>query len=179
MNNSHSHVLNITMLKQEEPNWCYSAVVQSIIKYYNNIDLPQHGIAQTVAAINKLNKPLTNKNMSCMRDPYTFLQQHGYISSTFKSKTIPWEHITSNINEGFPIIIRVSKHYAIICGYSINTATGNQILILDPILPSGGPVAMLYDTFNLRGIETDYEHTGKLAYERLNGYILTDKPTTS
>ncbi len=178
MNNPHSHVLIKSLQKQEGPNWCYSAVVQAIIKYYNNIDLPQHGIAQTVAAINKLNKPLTNKNMSCMRDPYTFLQQHGYISSTFKSKTIPWEHITSNINEGYPIIIRIAKHYAIISGYSINPTIGNQILILDPILPNGGPVAMLHSVFNKHGLQTDYEHTGVPVYERMNGYILTDRPTS-
>ena len=172
MNTPRSHVLIKSLQQQEGPNWCYSAVVQAIIQYYKNIEIPQSNIARTIAQINK------NNNMECMRDPYTFLQDNGYISSTFKKKSISWEVITSNINEGYPIIIRVAKHYAIISGYSINPTIGNQILILDPILPNGGPVAMLHSVFNKHGLQTDYEHTGKPVYERMNGYILTDRPTS-
>lgn len=164
--------IHIIMKQQEGPNWCYSSIIEAIVKYYNkrpnNISLTQRNIASIVA---------NNSCINGMQDPYKFLNGRGYIAGLTTAK-LAWTTITNEIDAGRPIILLVGEHYIILNGYKGNSLKDpNRILyFLDPLLPGGGPVPVKGTDFVTYGFPTDYKHTGKKSYEPQRGYILTKAP---
>ena len=166
-------ILPVTMKQQEGPNWCYSSVIQAIVRYYNkrpnNTRLNQRNIATVVAE---------NRCINGMQDPYAFLYGRGYVAGIYE-KSLTWDIITEQINAGFPIILLVGKHYIILRGYSGNSSRdpNRKLYFLDPLLPDGKTDPLDGSEFIRYGFPTDYEHFGRLVYERQRGYILTKPPS--
>jgi hypothetical protein len=165
-------ILPVTMKQQEGPNWCYSSVIQAIVRYYNkrpnNTRLNQRNIATVVAE---------NRCINGMQDPYYFLNGRGYIAGIY-DKSLTWKVITEEIEKGHPIILLVGQHYIILHGYSGNSSRdpNRKLYFLDPLLENGGPVIVNGRDFIDNGFPTDYKHTGLDSYERQQGYILTKPP---
>lgn len=160
--------LHITMKQQEGPNWCYSSVIEAIVKYYNkiphNTQLTQHNIATIVAG----------KCINGMQDPYNFLDKRGYIAGISTGK-LSWKTITQEIDSGHPIILLVGQHYILLIGYNGKSSKDSErtLVFLDPLLQKGGPVIVSGTDFVNNGFSTDYKYTGIPQYERQRGYILT------
>jgi hypothetical protein len=165
-------IITMKMKQQEKPNWCYSSVIQAIIRYYNKIPnntrLNQRNIASIVAH---------NGCINGMQDPYAFLDGRGYIAGIFR-KSLTWNVITQQIDAGHPIILLVGKHYIILNGYSGSSSHDRyrELYFLDPLKPEGKIVTVKGTDFNHYGFPTDYKHTGLDSYEIQHGYILTQSP---
>ncbi len=148
-----SNVLIITMQQQKGPNWCYSSVIQSIVRYYNkrpnNTRLNQRNIASIVAG---------NTCINGMQDPYYFLHDRGYIAG-LSTKKLTWDVITQQIDAGFPIILLVGEHYIILYGYNGNgyRDPNRKLYFLDPLLPTGKHVELNGSEFVNNGFPTDYK----------------------
>jgi len=165
-------ILPVTMKQQEGPNWCYSSVIQAIVRYYNkrpnNTRLNQQNIATLVAE---------NRCINGMQDPYYFLNGRGYIAGIY-DKSLTWKVITEEIEKGHPIILLVGQHYIILHGYSGNSSRdpNRKLYFLDPLKPEGTIVTVKGTEFSNYGFPTDYKHTGLESYEIQHGYILTQSP---
>ncbi len=164
--------ITMKMKQQEGPNWCYSSVIQAIVRYYNKIPtntrLNQRNIATLVAE---------NRCINGMQDPYYFLNRRGYIAGIYK-KSLTWKVITEEIDKGHPIILLVGKHYIILNGYNGSSSHDRyrELYFLDPLKPEGTTVTVKGTDFSNYGFPTDYKHTGLESYEIQQGYILTQSP---
>jgi hypothetical protein len=153
-----AEVANFSMTCQEEMQWCWAAVTQSV-ENWRGSDVSQSEIASSHVSPDAPNPvcvhPLDSSSdgsfcNTCHRGcggPHSLgsvLNQRGRLSSGGAVQGIPkFEDITAAIDDQRPIPIRIdwgndSGHFICLFGYFTDDSGVRRVRIYDPLLPSLG-----------------------------------------
>lgn len=176
---------------QEKSQWCYAAIAQLVVHYYQDKLIKQSDIVKRVMA---LATPPTSKSVekddNLPQDPYKYLNEMHHIRRSFDDSAPDPFIIRSEIDKGRPIIVRIgcpaSGHYMLIVGYSDDSTVSkrvadssvSRVFYIDP-LKKKYTVAHGSDA-NSR-VDCEYEDAkGEThrAKDNITGYHLT-QPATS
>ena len=168
---NHGLIPRIRIHLQENIQWCYAAVIQSIVEYYTHYSTSQPDIVRSVTGSSTNSSP---------QDPYDNLHQMGLIYDSYDESYPSWETIREQVDAHRPIIVRLGAdtgHYVIIIGYVLpessrsRIATNNVVIYIDPMKST-----LTYETGpdSNRMVTCAYEgKTRGEAPDEVTGYILT------
>jgi len=118
--------------RQEDTQWCYAAVIQSILEYYTRNNRSQPDIVRSVTGSSTNSSP---------QDPHGILHRMDLIYGSYDGHP-SWEIIQVQVDAGRPIIVRLGAdtgHYVIIIGYELpeslrsRNAGNNVVIYIDPM----------------------------------------------
>ena len=170
----HGFIQGIYIHRQEDTQWCYAAVMQSIIEYYTHNNMAQPDIVRSVTGSSTNSSP---------QDPHGMLNQMDLISDSYDDGSYPsWETIREQVDAGQPIIVRLGAdtgHYVIIVGYILpesprsRIATSNVVIYIDPMKST-----LTYETGPDSNRMVTCECDGPIgeARDEITGYHLTQRP---
>ena len=166
----HGLIPRIRIHPQENTQWCYAAVIQSILEYYTHNSTSQPDIVRNVTGSSANNSP---------QDPHGDLHRMDLIYDSYDGHP-SWETIREQVDARRPIIVRIGAntgHYVIIIGYVLpessrsRIATGNVVIYIDPMKST-----LTYETGpdSNRMVTCAYEgKTRGEAPDEITGYYLT------
>ncbi|MCG8606212.1 DUF4157 domain-containing protein, partial [bacterium] len=119
--------LHVECQPQKKTNWCWAAVAQAVIQYYEKRVVSQEDLADQFTHGQAYDEEA---------DPWAALGNHA--SEAREHSMIPWEHLTREIDKGCPILGYVgpkhNAHYILIVGYTGRSSRdpNRRYIILDP-----------------------------------------------
>jgi hypothetical protein len=163
------------MMGQEEINWCWSAVTQTIAAF-------RHGRSSTQEEIASKHAEQSGKPYRCAppnrshtgggqcssaaacsatcNDPHVLrriLEEQGLYDQTLSSNAAPsFEQIQAEVNAQRPLPCRVQwngggGHFILVSGWSVDASGKRRVHVLDPAANEGGETiverALTYDQF--------------------------------
>src|SRR3954452_6554094 len=126
-----------TVDTQEQLNWCWAAVAQSVHRYRT-----EKQIAQCEVANRLLNRTdCCGKSAPCDSPQllHQALTQAGTRAQAFKGR-LRFEDVCTELNEGRPVCVRIvwfdgGAHFVVIYGYRVTASGERQLFIGDPFYP--------------------------------------------
>jgi hypothetical protein len=144
--------LNIIKKKQDKSNFCYAAVLQSVVNFYTGQPISQDQICSFyLTNVTDATKGKPAEDGSYKQDPIHYLEHVNMFAETvpLDGGVIPGNIIIKEIDAKRPVIMKVDDaHYVMIYGYKgvlppkgrISRSMEKQIrfkfLIYDPIKPN-------------------------------------------
>ena len=181
--------LEITRNNQEKSNFCYAAVLESMINFYaKKTETNQTEICKYYTEnlpIVKGDKPAIDG--SYKQDPLYYLEHRGMHAKTIPldGTSLPVHIIIKDIDLEHPVIMKVDNaHYVMIYGYEgvippegripRSMKTNFKFFVYDPVTPDdiNNSVDFLATTY-----KSDYEPGKKGVDLQINGVYLTKNPT--
>lgn len=158
-------MLSIPLIKQEKSNWCYAAVTQMIIKYYNpGIEIHQCDIVRDITR---------DSDNNDKQDPYEYLAANKYIKDCFTKPNIPRKVIIEQIEGNNPILVLIGGHYTLLIGYSNKQYKGDddKTFFLDPLKDTPTIVSKA-----VTHVSVNYESKALDEVEPIRGYCILQNP---
>ncbi len=132
-----AHSLNFTMYRQEQANWCWSAVAVSVSQFYSAAS-PWNSQCQLAS------QELGRTCCPAGNDPHcdvpwyldrALTRTNNY--NTFGSGAAPFAGVQTEVSSGRPLGVRIGwsgggGHFVVLSGYS-TTATNQYVTVEDPI----------------------------------------------
>ena len=122
------NLLPVLCQPQQKTNWCWAAVAQAVIQYYEHRVVSQEELADSFTEGGRAHDEEA--------DPWLALGTHR--SGSDVHSMISWDAVTDEINRGFPIVGYVgpknNAHYILIVGYTGRSYRdpNRRYIILDP-----------------------------------------------
>jgi hypothetical protein len=158
-------ILTIPVIRQEKSNWCYAAVTQMIIKYYNpGIEIPQCDIVSDISG---------NPSNNDKQDPYEYLLANKYIKECIPKPNIARKIIKEQIDGDNPILVLIGGHYTLLIGYSDKQFRGDddKTFFLDPLKDIHTIVSGA-----VKHVSVNYESKPLDELEPIRGYCILQNP---
>lgn len=146
--------IKITCAHQQQTNWCWAAVVESVNNYYAATNPKRPTITQAELA----QKYVGGRNEQF--DPFKALEDLKLSNGTDKGM-IDWGALKDTVNDGEPNIAKVggarSGHYILVIGYEGDAPSTRRYIILDP--DDAPPAARTLNETELKNYGGSYDGT--------------------